>query len=108
MGCSPTIGKVGGGLDVGWGRDGHSSTASSRRWRRAKSYECDLQLVPLDGAVQDRTQALMAKYRDMPMDLANATLVAAAEALGLTRVFTLDRDFQVYRWRGKRKFAVIP
>ena len=68
----------------------------------------DLQLVPLDDAVQDRSQALMAKYRDMPMDLADATLVAAAEALGLTRVFTLDRDFQVYRWRGKRKFEVIP
>lgn len=68
----------------------------------------DLQLVPLDDAVQDRTQALMAKYRDMPMDLADATLVAAAEALGLTRVFTLDRDFRVYRWRGKRKFEVIP
>lgn len=53
----------------------------------------DLQLVPHDDAVQDRAQALMAKYRDMPMDLADATLVAAAEALGLTRVFTLDRDF---------------
>jgi len=68
----------------------------------------DLQLVPLDDSVQDRTRALMAKYRDMPMDLADATLVAAAEALGLTRVFTLDRDFQVYRWRGKRKFEVLP
>ena len=68
----------------------------------------DLQLVPLDDAVRDRTQALMAKYRDLPMDLADATLVAAAEALGVTRVFTLDRDFQVYRWRGKRKFEVIP
>ena len=68
----------------------------------------DLQLVPLDGTTQDRTQALMAKYRDMPMDLADATLVAAAEALGVTRVFTLDRDFQVYRWKGKRKFEVVP
>ena len=68
----------------------------------------DLQLVPLDDAGQGRTQALMAKYRDTPMDLADATLVAAAEALGLTRIFSLDRDFQVYRWKGKRKFEVIP
>ncbi len=68
----------------------------------------DLQLVPIDDAVRDRTQVLMAKYRDMPMDLADATLVAAAEALGLTRIFTLDHDFQVYRWKGKRKFEVIP
>ncbi len=68
----------------------------------------DLQLVPLDDALQGRTRALMGKYRDIPMDLADATLVAAAETLGLTRVFTLDRDFQVYRWRGKRKFDVLP
>jgi hypothetical protein len=53
-------------------------------------------------------EELMRRYHDRPMDLADATLVAAAEALGLTRVFTLDRDFQVYRWRGKRKFEVIP
>lgn len=68
----------------------------------------DLQLVPLDDALHRRTRALMAKYRDLPMDLADATLVAAAETLGLTRIFTLDRDFQVYRWRGKRKFEVLP
>ena len=68
----------------------------------------DLQLVPLDGAVQDRTQVLMAKYRDRPMDLADATLVAAAEALRLTRIFTLGGDCHVYRWKGKRKFEVIP
>ena len=68
----------------------------------------DLQLVPLDDSVQNRTRALMAKYRDMPMDLADASLVAAAEALDLKRVFTLDRDFQVYRWKGKRKFETLP
>ena len=68
----------------------------------------DLQLVPVDDAVQGRTRALMAKYRDLPMDLADATLVAAAEALGLIRIFTLDREFQVYRWKGKRRFEVTP
>lgn len=39
-----------------------------------------------------RTRALMAAYRDTPMDLADASLVVAAETLGLRRVFTLDRD----------------
>jgi predicted nucleic acid-binding protein len=68
----------------------------------------DLQLVPLDDALQDRTRALMAKYRDVPMDLADASLVAAGEELGLGRIFTLDRDFQVYRFRGKRNFEVLP
>lgn len=68
----------------------------------------DLQLVPLDDALQKRTRALMSKYQDTPMDLADASLVAVAEALDVARVFTLDRDFRVYRWRGKREFEIIP
>ncbi|MBW4618363.1 MAG: PIN domain-containing protein [Cyanosarcina radialis HA8281-LM2] len=42
---------------------------------------------------QARMQVLMEQYRDLPMDLADASLVAAAEALNLKRIFTLDRDF---------------
>jgi predicted nucleic acid-binding protein len=68
----------------------------------------DLQVVPLDDPLQDRTRALMSKYRDTPMDLADASLVAVAEALDAARIFTLDRDFQVYRWKGRRKFEVVP
>lgn len=41
--------------------------------------------------------ALMDKYRDTPMDLADSSIVATAEALGTQRVFTLDSDFRVYR-----------
>lgn len=50
---------------------------------------------------------LMRRYADHPMDLADASLVAAAESLRSTRVFTVDRaDFSAYRarighsWRG--------
>ena len=68
----------------------------------------DLQLVPLDDPLKKRTRALMSKYRDTPMDLADASLVAVAEALDLARVFTLDSDFQIYRWKGRRKFEVVP
>jgi hypothetical protein len=68
----------------------------------------DLQLVPLDDSLLARARALMTKYRDLPMDLADASLVAVAEALGLTRVFTLDGDFKVYRWKGKRRFELFP
>ena len=39
----------------------------------------------------------MEQYSDTPMDLADASLVATAEALHLTRIFTLDSDFYVYR-----------
>ena len=44
-----------------------------------------------------RMAELMGKYRDKPMDLADASLVAAAEHLSLRRVFTIDRDFYIYR-----------
>jgi uncharacterized protein len=81
-------------------------TAQEALWKLVRRR--DLEIVPLDDALQERTRTLMAKYQDMPMDLADATLVAAAETLGLTRVFTLDRDFQVHRWRGRRRFEVVP
>ncbi|HEX6174203.1 MAG TPA: hypothetical protein VF089_09320, partial [Candidatus Binatia bacterium] len=45
-----------------------------------------------------RMRELMRKYRDLPMDLADAGLVRVAERERLRRTFTLDRrDFQVYR-----------
>lgn len=40
---------------------------------------------------------LMEQYHDTPMDLADASLVATAETLNLTRIFTMDSDFYVYR-----------
>ena len=45
---------------------------------------------------QRRMAELMAQYQDLPMDLADASLVAAAEALEMKRIFTLDSDFYVY------------
>jgi predicted nucleic acid-binding protein len=50
----------------------------------------------------------MQKYADTPMDLADASLVAAAEAQRLHRIFTLDRDFRVYRIDGITPFEVVP
>ncbi len=47
-----------------------------------------------------RAFELMELYADHPMDLADASLVTAAEALGTRRVFTIDRnDFATYRVR---------
>jgi predicted nucleic acid-binding protein len=52
--------------------------------------------------------ALMRRYRDLPMDLADATLVALAEEGGLGTVFSLDKDFRVYRLARGKPFRVIP
>ena len=47
-----------------------------------------------------RAFELMEQYADHPMDLADASLVAAAEALSTRRVFTIDRkNFATYRVR---------
>lgn len=55
-----------------------------------------------------RAQELMARYRDAPMDLADASVVAAAETLEIPRVFTLDRHFYAYRFRDREHFEVLP
>jgi hypothetical protein len=51
---------------------------------------------------------LMAQYQNVPMDLADASLVAVAESIRSKRIFTLDSDFYVYRLYGKEVFDVIP
>ncbi len=55
-----------------------------------------------------RMRALMAAYRDAPMDLADASVVVAAETLGLRQVFTLDRHFYAYRLADGAAFEVVP
>jgi predicted nucleic acid-binding protein len=67
-----------------------------------------LSIAEIAAAARDRTRALMEKYRDRPMGLADATLVALAEERGLRRVFTLDEDFRIYRLSGRRSFEVVP
>ena len=51
----------------------------------------------------------MDKYRDVPMDFADATLVSLAEDLEIGRLFTLDRrGFMTFRWKGTRQFELLP
>ena len=56
----------------------------------------------------DRMVSLMDKYRDTPMDLADASLVATAERIGAKRVFTLDGDFRIYRLANGSAFKIVP
>jgi predicted nucleic acid-binding protein len=66
-------------------------------------------LAPSSRASLERVSALMNKYRDVPMDFADATLVALGEELETDQVFTLDRrGFLTYRLNGKKPFRLIP
>jgi len=68
----------------------------------------DLVVAAPSPAANVRAARLMETYADRPMDLADATLVALAEERGTTRIFTLDSDFHVYRFKGRRRFEVLP
>jgi uncharacterized protein len=58
-----------------------------------------------------RAFELMETYGDRPMDLADASLVVAAESIQARRIFTIDRpDFETYRIkRGHRyhRFEIV-
>jgi len=63
---------------------------------------------PLEGPAIRRAFELMDQYADHPMDLADASLITAAEALATRRVFTLDRgDFSTYRVRRGRQHEAV-
>jgi predicted nucleic acid-binding protein len=65
-------------------------------------------LVPSDAASLRRCRELVYRYRDLPMDFADATLVTLGEELGIRKVFTFDRDFEVYRLRRRSRFELVP
>jgi predicted nucleic acid-binding protein len=53
----------------------------------------------------DRILELVVKYADLPMDLADASIVIAAEATGTGNILSTDqRDFAVYRWKNEMPF----
>ena len=53
--------------------------------------------------------ALMRRYRDRPMDFADATLVLIAERHSLSLILTIDHDdFETYRIQNRRRFRVVP
>ena len=63
----------------------------------------------LDQADIPRIRELMDKYRDLPMDLADAAIVRVAERERINRVFTIDqKDFRVYRPTHIRHFTLLP
>jgi uncharacterized protein len=67
-----------------------------------------LLLHDLSVAEVDRMVALMGLYRDRPMDLADASLVAASEYVRMRRLFALDNDFRIYRLADGTTLDLVP
>ena len=67
-------------------------------------------LVRLDFVLDDHRPdvfRLMRKYRDQPISLADACLVRMAELADESQVFTTDRDFLVYRRKGRHTIPLL-
>ncbi|MEM9391069.1 MAG: pilus assembly protein [Bacteroidota bacterium] len=56
-----------------------------------------LQVVDLTDQHLFRICALTEKFSDVPMDLADASLVAASETIGISEIASIDSDFHIYR-----------
>ena len=68
-----------------------------------------VRMLPLDDSDIPRMRALMRKYANRPMDLADAALVTVAERNNIRKIFTVDQmDFAVYRLHGRSRFTIIP
>ena len=64
-----------------------------------------LELFDLHESHVPRVVSLLRDYADLPMDLADASLVVLAEHLGSGRILSTDqRDFRTYRWKNRRPF----
>jgi uncharacterized protein len=86
---------------------GSSWQAQAALWEMVESEAVELRQLEEDDL--PRMAELMGKYRDLPMDLADAALVRLAERDHLRQVFTLDqRDFRVYRPAGLGRFSLLP
>ena len=66
---------------------------SLRQW----IYRGGLELAQMDATGIQRIIDLTKKYSDIPMDLADATLIVAAETLGIREIISIDNDFYIYR-----------
>jgi predicted nucleic acid-binding protein len=66
-------------------------------------------VVPISDRDLPDIEALMRKYRDRPMDFADATLVHLAQRESLSTVFTIDHDdFETYRVGGRKRLRILP
>ncbi len=63
----------------------------------------------LSGEDLERTAAILASYQDSRIDLVDASVIAVAERLRATRIYTLDRrDFSIVRPRHVDAFELLP
>jgi len=71
---------------------------------------CERGAVKIEGLLDSelsRIIVLTEKYSNVPMDLADATLVVLAERLGIDEVISIDSDYYIYRTMKKEMLRNI-
>ena len=64
-------------------------------------------IEPITAEDFQRVRELITKYADLPMDFADACLVFLGDKLNINQIATVDRDFDVYRLKGKKPFTTF-
>lgn len=68
-----------------------------------------ISIVTVSDADLAAIEVLMARYRDRPMDFADASLVHVAEREKVSAILTVDHDdFETYRIGARKRFAISP
>ncbi len=70
-------------------------------------YRGAVEIANIENSDFARLKELTDKYRDLPMDFADSCLVYLAEKHNLNTIATIDRDFTIYRIKGRKKFRII-
>lgn len=75
------------------------------RWFQNLSMDI-CEIFPLNESHLSRLNQLVNKYVELPMDLADASLVLLAEEIDNGDIVSTDlRDFQTYRWKNRHPFS---
>jgi predicted nucleic acid-binding protein len=66
-------------------------------------------VLPITDGDRGGLEELMRRYRDRPMDFADATLVHVAKREALSTILTIDHDdFETYRIGKRSQFRIVP
>jgi predicted nucleic acid-binding protein len=68
----------------------------------------NVRIYNLDRDLIKTCRELMRKYHDLPMDFTDASIVAVADAGNIRTIFTLDKDFKVYKTKQNKHFKLLP
>jgi uncharacterized protein len=86
---------------------GKTAHDRERAWRFVRSGA--LSVRSLGDSDLPALHALMTRYKDRPMDFADATLVHLAARESLSLILTVDHDdFEAYRIAGRKRFTILP